>query len=171
MCNSYFIFLECKSDARVPLFPNLNCSWRNSIYLCWLVTLMCWFILFLLCLCLALVIWFFFSWYDILIDIVPNLSYFGSTINFPRAIAISTKWKWYLPNINKHLIVLMKLPNPSVKLRYRIFPCLTNISSWLKGTFWLRSIQRSSTTGSTNIKIHREVDVFDYIPITYYNTR
>ena len=89
------------------------------------------------------------------------------------------KQKWWIPclypkyrswsskNINKHLIVLMKLPNPSVKIRYRSFPCLTNISSWLKGTFWLRSRQQSSTIGSMNIKIHREVDVFDYMPITY----
>ena len=59
----------------------------------------------------------------------------------------------------------MKLPNPSVQIRYRIFPCLTNISSSLKGTFWLTLRQQSSTIGSMNIKIHTEVDVFDYMPI------
>ena len=79
-------------------------------------------------------------------------------------------WSWLSKNINKHLIVLMKLPNPSVKIRYISFPCLTNISPWLKGTFWLRSRQRSSTLGSTNNKIHRKVDVLYYIPITYYQT-
>ena len=57
----------------------------------------------------------------------------------------------------------MKLPKTSVKIRYRSSPCLTNISSWLKGTFWLRSRQQSSIIGSMNIKIHREADVFDYM--------
>ena len=79
-------------------------------------------------------------------------------------------WSWSYKNLNKHVIVVMKLPNPSVKIRYRSFPCLTNISPWLKGTFWLRSRQWSSTIGSANIKIHREDYLFDYMPRTYYHT-
>ena len=73
--------------------------------------------------------------------------------------------------INQHLIVLMKLPNASVKIRYRSSPCLNiNVFTWVKGTFWLMSRQKSSTIGYTNIKMHREVDVFDYMSITYYHT-
>ena len=34
MCNSYLLFLECNSHTCVPLSPNSNCSWRNSICLC-----------------------------------------------------------------------------------------------------------------------------------------
>ena len=66
---------------------------------------------------------------------------------------------WFSKNINQHLIVLMKLPNLSVKIRYISFPCLTNSFPWLKGTFWLRSRQWISIISSTNIKLHREVDV------------
>ena len=72
-------------------------------------------------------------------------------------------------DINQHLIVLMKLRNPSAKIRHKIFPCLKNIFPWLKGTFWLKSRKQSSKISSTNLNIHREVDVFDYMPITYYH--
>ena len=34
---------------------------------------------------------------------------------------------WSSKYINQHPIVLMKLPNQSVKIMYRSFPCLTNI--------------------------------------------
>ena len=37
-----------------------------------------------------------------------------------------------------------------------------------KGYIWLRSRQGSLTIGSTNIKIHREVDVIYYMSITYW---
>ena len=62
---------------------------------------------------------------------------------------------WSSKDISQHLIVLMKLPNPSVKIRYRGFPCLINVFTWVNGTFLLRSRQRSLPIGSTNIRIHR----------------
>ena len=64
-------------------------------------------------------------------------------------------WSWSSKEISK-LIVLMKIPNPSAKMRYRSFPCLINVFPWVKGTFWLRSGQTSSTIYC--------------MPITYYHT-
>ena len=104
-----------------------------------------------------------------ILGLYPSIALFSPPLCSNLCLYLEYR-SWSSKDISQHLIVLMKLPNPSVKIRYRSFPCLINVFTLVKGTFWLRSRQWSSTIGSTNIKIHREVDVFDYMTITYYHT-
>ena len=124
MCNSYFLFLEWNSHPFCPSHSQFELLMKEFDLLVLEVTLVCWFMLLLLWLCLELVVWFFFSWYEILSNIVPKMSYYGDTGIFHGSIWISLDWKCYFPLGHGWTFVLEPLEFPWSGSRGHTFHCV-----------------------------------------------
>ena len=62
----------------------------------------------ILFLCLELVVWFCWTWYEILVEPMPKMSYSWPNSICPRSTEISPSWKCYFP-VGCHWIVVLEL--------------------------------------------------------------